>query len=485
MGIEVKGKIKHHISANALPNKSLDVRAKQLLFKILGLSSYCSRLAVTLPFIFYVDCSRLNRGDSLLLGNIVYETTWRDNEMIQIICLLCMVTQLVCITAGCGRRSELLSLNSSVATSDAPSTIPFDVIDNRIFVDVKLNGKGPFRFIFDSGAGAIITPELAKELGLKIEGTSQSGGAGEKTVDTGNTKVTEMQVGNVRLTDQPFGVISFADAKYVFGTARVDGVIGDEVLQRFVVKIDYERNRLSFMQSSQFVYRGSGTILPIQRPRLIPIVEGEVDGIACKFGIDTGARSSLILYGPFVEENNLVAKYQPKVEGITGWGIGGPIRSQVARINLLKLGAVEVRSVVTRFSLQKSGALTSSAMAGLVGPDVLKQFNVTFDYSRERMILEKNKNYGTPDTFDRAGMWLGQDGKIFEVIDVMKDSPAAEAGIKAGDRILAIDGKSAERLDLLVTRLKFKNDPPNEKVRLTLLSGNEQREITIVLRNLV
>jgi len=294
-----------------------------------------------------------------------------------------------------------------------------------------------------------------------------------------------MQVGNIRLTDQPFGVISFADAKYVFGTAQVDGVIGDEVLQRFVVRIDYERNLLTFTQPSQFVYRGSGTVLSIQRPRLIPIVEGEIDGIAGNFGIDTGARSSLILYGPFVERNNLRAKYHARVEGITGWGIGGPIRSQVARINVLKLGAVEVRSVVTRFSLQRSGALTSTAMAGLVGPDVLRQFNITFDYSRQRMIFEKNPNYGTPDTFDRAGMWIGQDGKKFEVIDVIVASPAAEAGIKVGDRITAIDGRSAALLDLLATRSKFKSDPPNRKVRLTVLSGNKQHDVTLVLRNLV
>lgn len=405
--------------------------------------------------------------------------------MTSIICCLCLVMQLVSVTASCRQKSQLLSPSFATATGNTPATIPFDVVDNRIFVDVRLNGKGPFRFIFDSGAGAIITPELAKELGLKIEGTSQSGGAGEKTVETENTKVAEMQIANVRLTDQPFGVISFADAKYVFGTAQVDGVIGDEVLQRFVVRIDYERNLLTFTPPSQFVYRGSGVVIPIQRPRLIPIVEGEIDGIAGKFGIDTGARSSLILYGPFVEVNNLRAKYQPKVEGITGWGIGGPIRSQVARINVLKLGAVEVHSVVTRFSLQRSGALTSMAMAGLVGPDVLKQFNITFDYSRQRMIFEKNRNYGTPDTFDRAGMWLGQDGKTFEVIDVIVAGPAAEGGIKIGDRITAVDGRSTELLDLLATRLKFKSDPPNRKVRLTVLSSNKQHEVTLVLRNLV
>lgn len=31
-------------------------------------------------------------------------------------------------------------------------SIPFDLIDNRIFVSVCLNGQGPFKFIFDTGA---------------------------------------------------------------------------------------------------------------------------------------------------------------------------------------------------------------------------------------------------------------------------------------------------------------------------------------------
>jgi C-terminal processing protease CtpA/Prc len=124
-------------------------------------------------------------------------------------------------------------------------------------------------------------------------------------------------------------------------------------------------------------------------------------------------------------------------------------------------------------------------MAGVVGADVLKQFDLTFDHTHRRIIFEKNRNYGTPDTFDRAGLWLGLDGRSFVVIDVIKGGPAAEAGIKVGDHVLAIDGKRVGQLDLLATRLKFKNDPPNERVRLTVLSGNEQREVVIVLRDLV
>jgi hypothetical protein len=30
-------------------------------------------------------------------------------------------------------------------------TMPFELVDNRIFVSVTLEGKGPFRFILDTG----------------------------------------------------------------------------------------------------------------------------------------------------------------------------------------------------------------------------------------------------------------------------------------------------------------------------------------------
>jgi hypothetical protein len=29
--------------------------------------------------------------------------------------------------------------------------MPFELVDNRIFIDVQLNGKGPFKFILDTG----------------------------------------------------------------------------------------------------------------------------------------------------------------------------------------------------------------------------------------------------------------------------------------------------------------------------------------------
>lgn len=411
---------------------------------------------------------------------------------------LCALIQVLIPCAACARNSPLPAQTAALIREATPSSdstpphdkssisLPFDLIDNRIVINVTLNGKGPFRFIFDSGGVAIVSPEVAHELGLKITGTSTGGsGVGENTVERGATNIAEVKVGSLSLTDIDFGVISFADTKYVFGANRIDGVIGYPLFKRFVVKIDYEARRLTFTEPSAFAYHGSGTTVQLDFDGHLPLVNGSIDGVPGIFVIDTGARSALLLYGPFTEKNNLRAKYKASLEGVTGWGIGGPVRSQLARVNSLMLGAVEVHNLVARLSLQRSGALASSDRAALVGPDVLKQFTTTFDYTRKQLIFEKNSNYGKADSYDRAGMWFGQEGDHFEVIDVIAGGPASEAGIKVGDRIVAIDGKNVNGLDLPSVRLRFKNDPPQKRVRLIVQREGGQREVVIVLRDLV
>ena len=89
----------------------------------------------------------------------------------------------------------------------------------------------------------------------------------------------------------------------------------------------------------------------------------------------------------------------------------------------------------------------------------MKRFNVTFDYGRQRMILEKNKNFDAPDVYDRSGMWINLDGQQFTVIHVIAGGPADQAGIKPGDRILALDGKSTAEWTLPGARTKLRMGP--------------------------
>jgi hypothetical protein len=379
----------------------------------------------------------------------------------------------------------LAAADTGAAAGQPTFTLPFELIDNRVFIEVHLDGMGPYHFLLDTGAGADIGDHVAQQLGLKPEDAGEGQGVGEKTEHFGRTQIAEVQIGELRLRNVEFGVISLSDSPQVFGTKPVDGIIGREVFERMVVKHDYIRRILTFTSPEKFTYSGAGSIVHFERPRQIPVVDAELDGVAGKFGVDTGARSAMLLYGPFCAQNKLQEKYGAKLEGVTGWGLGGPVRSLLARARELKMGDVRVGDLVIRLSTQKSGLTTSSSMAGLIGPDVLSQFDVTFDYARSRIILEKNRNYGRHDSYDRAGVWMGQNGQHFTVVDVIAGGPAQAAGVKQGDTILAIDGKNTNTLVLPEVREGMRRRPVGDKVSLLLESQGQQRTVVITLRDLV
>jgi membrane-associated protease RseP (regulator of RpoE activity) len=168
---------------------------------------------------------------------------------------------------------------------------------------------------------------------------------------------------------------------------------------------------------------------------------------------------------------------------VTGWGVGGPVRSLVTRAQVLRLGSVTIERPVTELSLQRSGAYTDPYVAGNVGAGLLKRFNLVFDYGRQQIVFEANGVPAALEGFDRTGMWLNLADQAFEVADVTAGGPAAAAGIKAGDRILAVDGVKADRLSLAAVRDRGRTEPPGTSWRLTLATGQTAREVTLVLQD--
>jgi hypothetical protein len=229
-------------------------------------------------------------------------------------------------------------------------TTPFEMVDNRIFVDVRLEGRGPFKFILDTGGGSALSVETARKIGAKRGAKVEGRGAGESVVKAWETSVRETSVGGLVLTDQDYSVFDFSDMRHVFGSQMFDGIIGLPLFRQAVVRVDYAQRLLTFTRPSKFSYGGGGAVVPFEMEGVIPIVRGEVDAVAARFGLDTGDRSAFTLKSPFVEEHKLREKYAPRVEAVTGWGIGGPIRAQVVRVGALKFGGFEISGPVTRLS---------------------------------------------------------------------------------------------------------------------------------------
>src|SRR5438477_7691769 len=80
-------------------------------------------------------------------------------------------------------------------------TLPFRLVDNRVFIEARVNGQGPFHFILDTGASGTIMRGTALRLGLKVFNESQQSGVGERTVSSGETHVRELQVGGAHFFD--------------------------------------------------------------------------------------------------------------------------------------------------------------------------------------------------------------------------------------------------------------------------------------------
>ncbi len=387
----------------------------------------------------------------------------------------------------------------SLAGGATSTSVPFELLNNHIYLDVELGGKGPFRLLCDTGGANIVTPELAKALGLKPEGALQGRGVGDKSEDVGLVKMASLEVGGATLRDQVFAVYDLGPLTSAEG-APVNGLIGYEVFKRFVVRVDYEHRTLTLTLPAAFSYHGGGVVVPFKFNAHVPQVAGSIDGIAGAFDLDTGSRASVDLLASFVEQHGLRTRYAPKLEGVAGWGVGGPARAQFARAGSLRLGGLEISRPPIELTLQTKGAFADKYVAGNVGGALLSHFNVTFDYSRQQVIFERFERDGRQGgggasdlhiPFDRAGAWLNLAAEAppalpaFEVIDVYAGGPAAEAGLRPGDRIVEVDGKTPADLPLPALRERLRNDPPGTRVHLTVVRAGARDETVVVLRDLI
>jgi predicted aspartyl protease len=365
-------------------------------------------------------------------------------------------------------------------------TVPFRLINNHIYISARVNGEGPYSFVVDTGWGtSSITPEVARSLGLQVRGSQKTMGAGEAVAEMGFTKVKKMQLGGLQLLNQSVVVTSSFDGKTRDAVKNFGGLFGYALFKRFVIRLDFGAGLMTLTLPAQFTHRGLRASVPFKLSKNIPLVRGEIDGVSGDFIVDSGFPGSVTFYGSFITKNNLVTRFHPRFETVTGWGVGGPVRAGVFRAQRFKLGEVSLNDlVVTTERVATKGSHADPNLAGAIGGELLKRFNVTFDYSRQVMFLEKNRSYGRREIFDRSGMYLNKQSDWFEVIDVVAGGPADQAGIKTGDRIVSIDGKQASRLSAPEVKLKFK-EPGRTRVSLIVKRNGSPRKVQLLLRDLV
>ncbi|MGF6762969.1 hypothetical protein P3T24_003290 [Paraburkholderia sp. GAS33] len=381
------------------------------------------------------------------------------------------------------------TVTGSASASDAPQSqvFPLSIVDNRPFIAVQVDGKGPFSFIVDTGSSSsTVSTALAAKLKLAPTSAGTGTGAGEQQLSFKIVHLNDLGVGPFSVGALDIPAMDTSQLNRVIGFQHFDGVLGTEIFRKYVLTLDAAREQVTIQDADRFRPAADAIPIPFSLDENdMPVVTASVAGITGMFQIDTGDRFSLTLFGAFWRAYRLDGQMGTTVEAMTGYGGGGPIRGIVGRPTRFSIGDLAVPAPVTRLSLQKAGAFTRGDRAGSIGMGILKRFTVSFDYGHHVMWLSKSTGFDAPEPYDRSGMWLGLSGQRgLRVIDVTANGPAAQAGIHAGDIVIKVGALPAEASTLFRIRALLQ-EPGNASVPILVNRASGDQRVRLVLQDLI
>ncbi|UFH56999.1 aspartyl protease family protein [Spirosoma sp. KNUC1025] len=245
--------------------------------------------------------------------------------------------------------------------------IPITVSENTVYVNVHVNGHGPYNFMFDSGMAGMgrVGSRLAKELGLKIvgfeENTEGTTVKREFLVAIDKLGIAQIAQSNLKLVVRDYTL----SPKQI----PVDGVIGRDFFYNYLLTIDGPGRQL--VVSKDVLNAQDKGVLPYNKPFL---VTGKVANTAMMFSLDTG--SDFRLNFPKASLMGVHYANTPNQRVVTQANRTYVLQEAILGDELV-LGSIRVKDQHVHYS-DKTHQIN-------VGEAFLKEHTVTFD-QRNRLV---------------------------------------------------------------------------------------------------
>lgn len=344
----------------------------------------------------------------------------------------------------------------------------FDVFTDgdALLVPVDVGGKR-YSFQVDTGCSVSAYDKSLRPL------LGDAKGAKLMTAPTGAIRVDFHEPPTARLgkmnlhSETPVGCLDYQKMRDVSGLNHY-GVIGMDVLGDHVIRFDSDSGKLMFLRSPGAAV-GDG--LPLVYFKQLPFVVIDVPSCGkLSFMIDTGSvgRNSGML-DPRTFEDSVMNGIGKQVAKTLFIDATGTTALRQALLEKVLAGDMECRKLVMDRSKEQR----------LLSLRFMTRFNVTFDFPRSMLYLEKSRHFDRPDRFDLSGLhFLRRNGQV--VIEVVDDgSPAALGGIKAGDIIVSVNGDVARKARLFTVRETL--SLPGTSVHVKLERGDERFDVELKL----
>ena len=329
------------------------------------------------------------------------------------------------------RQTEPTKIPQEAGLLPSLSVVPFTTppIAPLPLVSVAFDGGKPHLFIVDPGTpNCLIDPDFVKAEQIATEKITRE----RNTLDVAvpDRMVIEAPM-PLTLKRIPFVVQDMSSTRALIGGgAEVAGILGANFLRAFLERIDFSRKQITFFSKDHPVLAGKQVShVPLQEEDAGYYLKAIVDGKSARFALGFMHKDTS------VQQPDLLAALKP-LATLRELRTAEGVEEQTLRLHALTVeGVTWNRPVVTHLQ-------DPSDRENVFGLDFYSRFYVTLDLEAKQLYLEADPNYK-----EDAAKWLGTGFKVIQGPDatlivggVTVPSPASEAGVKAGDEILEING---------------------------------------------
>ena len=397
--------------------------------------------------------------------------------------------------------------------------VKFKLINNLIIIPVEINGVS-LSFLLDTGVSKpIVFNFLNISDSLKIKNTQKImlRGLGEgEAIEALRSKNNIFRIGEAININQDLYAILDSNLNFSHKLGLpIHGIIGYDLFKDLVVEINYTKRFLKLTNQEDY-HRKSCRSCPelnLEFYKNKPYVNGEVDidgkHIPVKMLIDSGGSDALWL---FENDDIGINSKAPFFQDFLGHGLSGSVYGKRSKIKAFHLNKFTIKNPNVAFPDTTSigHALDHKERHGSISGNILKRFNIVFNYRKGKVSLKKNRFYNESFRYNKIGIELAHNGvrlvrddtgfisaknkntsnevenniKIvyspsyklrlkpaYVILELRVDSPAYRAGLQIGDTILSVNNKPAHQFALQGLMELFYDDH-NKHIKLKVERGD-------------
>ena len=291
---------------------------------------------------------------------------------LRLLALLLTILLSTSITA-CGPHSlpppDKIELNG-------PISVPMEAGSGLPVVMARVNGRGPYPFILDTGAmGSVFSEKLAGELSLPAMMHAAMGRPGStKPLPATVTRVAKIEIGALNIE----GVMAvYADLSSVMKKApEVQGVLSASMFQGLLVTYDFPAKKIEFRRGELPAENGQ-TIFGWAAGKL-PGITADIAGQSVRMDLDTGANRGFVVDAAIA---NKLAWIEAPTEG-----------SKIQTVDMESktfTGQMKGTIRIGKFTLENPRLDYHDGFSNL-GSVVLNDFMITLDPKNRRLELKRD-----------------------------------------------------------------------------------------------